>query len=90
MLHNEEKLTWSGLTVKLRNSTHERGYKIKLLHSLKQYHSLNAQCERENIHLILITALCTCKQIFPSRLSVKNMNHFATVFRCFDCEYKCK
>ena len=33
VLHSEEKLTWSGLTVKLRNSTHERGYKIKLLHS---------------------------------------------------------
>ena len=30
MLHSEEKLTWSGLTVKLRNSTHERGLKSKL------------------------------------------------------------
>ena len=79
--------------MKLRNSIHERGYKIKLLHSyqLKQYHSLYAQSERENIpDLILITALRTCKQIFPARLSVKNMIHFATVVRCFDCEYKCK
>ena len=33
VIHSEEKLTWSGLTVKLRNSTHKRGYKIKLLHS---------------------------------------------------------
>ena len=33
VLHSEEKLTWSRLTVKLRNSTHERGYKIKLVHS---------------------------------------------------------
>ena len=70
--------------------THERGYKIKPLFILKQYHSLNTQCARENIHLILITALRTCKQIFPARLCVKNMIHFATVFRCFDCEYKCK
>ena len=45
---------------------------------------------KKNIHLILITALRTCKQIFPARLSVKNMIHFTTVFRCFDCEYKCK
>ena len=51
VLHSEEKLTWSGLTVNLRNSTHERGYRIKLL--LKRYHSLYAQCERENIYLIL-------------------------------------
>ena len=28
MLHSEEKLTCSGLTVKLRNSTRERDYKL--------------------------------------------------------------
>ena len=89
VLYSEETLTCSGLTPHMKEAISYLSDQGTFF-VLKQYHSLYAQCEREKYSFKLNYSFATCKQISPARLSVKNMIHFAAVFHCFDCEYKCK
>ena len=93
LLHSEEKLACSGLTVKLshiKEAIHGNYLSNQTTSCiLKQYHSLYAQCERENIQFKLNYSFADLQTNLSCWAFCEEHDPVRSCFHCFRCCFDC-